>query len=321
MTKKFSLHRSGFTLLELLVAASIFVGVAILTAGALIATVRIQNSQKVSKNVNVQTERALQEISFKIERSYHISELSQEPFAATRIISVKNPGSGANPKDEILVALIPRIDADGAIFERMDLSRGIVHQYERHVFCAEPQYQIPGVLTSPFLGKRLVDFRLPLLNFYETSPVVGAIGAVGVIGRVFAAGAFIGDLPIGAPGDDGIRIAMGPISVDMQCTKSKLAQLFTGVTEGDISSSYLTDLTLNVINFRAWPVWFGILITGQVYDINPPGIRVEMTTQYNPSNTSVTSDVEKRVGQDNQVSPQVVSKILINRTTKHSYFP
>lgn len=308
MTRKPNLIHSGFTLLELLVAASIFVGVAILSAGALIATVRIQNSQKVSKNVNVQTESALQEIAFKAERSNGLID----PDVITT--SVRNPGSGANPKDEILFLLVYRTDEGGAT----------TPFFERHIFCAEPQYQIPGVSTTTVLGKRLVDFRLPQNHYYRTGP--GLVSTTGAF-RVFGAFVAAEDTLAGALGDDGI--AMGSLSSidDMQCTKSKLAKLYTisdaaaSALEANISSRYLTDPTLNVINFRVWPVWFGTITAGQFYDKKPQGIRVEMTTRYNPGNTSATSDIEKRVGQDEQVSPQVVSKILINLTTKHSYWP
>lgn len=297
MTKKPNLTGSGFTLLELLVAASIFVGVAILSAGAIIATVRIQNAQKVSKNVNVQTERGLEEISFAMERSNG----DYPPV----IFSVENPESGANPKDEILTSIVYRMDENGAV----------TNAYERHIYCAEPQYQIPGNSATPVLGKRLVDFWLPQ-NYYGPAPAAGAFGPVSGAPSAFEVDIFAGEV-----GKDGI--AMGSLSSvsDMQCTEAKIRELYKLDGGVLISSRYLTDPTLNVLNFRVWPVWFGMKTASQSYNVDPPGIRVEMTTQYNHSNTAATSEVEKRVGQDKQVSPQVVSKILINRTTKHSYWP
>lgn len=121
---------------------------------------------------------------------------------------------------------------------------------EKHAYCAEQVLDSSGQPTG---GKRLVR--------YTISPSTQAI------------------------------IPAFLANAGRSCTQTYLNTLF-GFSGGTIIPKiYLTDPTLDILNFRLWPEWFnnGKFAT-QFYDLDPPGVLIEVTAQYNIDNSDTTKE-------------------------------
>lgn len=95
------------------------------------------------------------------------------------------------------------------------------------------------------------------------------------------------------------------------CTASDIAALFNGASVG--AAEYLTDVSLESLNLRAWPVTATSLTAGQYYDTNPSAIRLEWTARYNPNNQG--AQVKEQRANDKNIPPTIL-RMTVSRLTQ-----
>ncbi len=76
------------------------------------------------------------------------------------------------------------------------------------------------------------------------------------------------------------------------------------------TTEYLGDQYLQVLNLRFWPVWEPT-INAASYDLNPEGVRTELSVQFNYAND--LSPVEQRASDSSYASPPLVLRTLTSR--------
>jgi prepilin-type N-terminal cleavage/methylation domain-containing protein len=258
--------RPAFTLLELLIAAAIFSGVAVISTSTVTSTVRLQQSEKQSQQIAVQLNQVAQVVHDAVEHA-------SAPDATTPTLQVLELTGGADPywpsnyNDDLLTVVPLSSDGQGEYLNQHN---------DRLVICPELQYDDSS--PAKVIGKRLVEFTI--------SPY----SVVADVTRV---------------------------SQNNYCSKASLASLFN-VSGASVSGPiYLTEPNVLINNFRAWPLW--VLPDSppggnqSLYDVDPNGIRFEVTGQYSLSNT-LTSQQTTEARANSTAFPQIVVRNSAFRT-------
>ena len=81
------------------------------------------------------------------------------------------------------------------------------------------------------------------------------------------------------------------------------------------STEYLTDQYAEVYNLRFWPVWSSVASTTN-YDVNPDGIRTELTIEYSLANAA--TGIETRISDARYAPTPLVFRTLVGRNKPYS---
>lgn len=84
-------------------------------------------------------------------------------------------------------------------------------------------------------------------------------------------------------------------------------------------AQYLTDQNAEVINLRFSPVWSSGASTPPAdYMVDPAGVRIELSMQYNPFNTLLNTTLEQRASDQQSVIPPLVLRALVSRSAAYT---
>jgi prepilin-type N-terminal cleavage/methylation domain-containing protein len=253
-------RKPAYTLIELLIASTIFASVAVLATATLAGTFRLLRVSRETHDVGSQGEASLSQISQDVAAATGTPGLRTLTLGDTHLYSV--PGENAVLPDDGLIAInVPKRDVNGAI---------LAGQTEVHVYCSE--LQSPASPAMTITGKRLARYVL-------SGTDLTAFGSLA--------------------------------SGDRVCTPASIKELFglSGLPVGQ----YLTEAPVRAISLRFWSLWSDQSSAPAAYDVDAPGVRMELAVRYFAQNVLSGSAPEARVSDSSYLSPQLVLEDIAAR--------
>jgi prepilin-type N-terminal cleavage/methylation domain-containing protein len=253
-------RKSAYTLVELLIASTIFASVAVLATATLAGTFRLLRVSRETHDVGAQGQAALSVISQDVASAVGTPAIRTLTLGDTHLYGVL--GENAVLPDDGLIAInVPKRDVAGAI---------LAGQTEVHVYCSE--LQSPDSTALTITGKRLTRY---------------------VLGGT--------DLNAFASQASGNRL----------CTPAGIKELF-GLAGFPIGQ-YLTEGPVRAISLRFWSIWSDQSSAPAAYDVDAPGVRMELAVRYFTQNVLSADAPEARVNDSSYLSPQLVLRYIALR--------
>ncbi|MEI6477993.1 MAG: prepilin-type N-terminal cleavage/methylation domain-containing protein [bacterium] len=287
----------GFTLLEMLVAVSVFVLVASVATVTLATTVRLQANESQSQQLAAQSQQVMQAITSDLQSS----------------INYYSDSTGSTPLDWPFAPSINKTMAAAIQVVQFNQS-----DYSQMAFCAHGNYLCyePDnilVMTMPVFDSAGAGTGKFIKRIYCPEPTPGASAIAGKRLARFTSEPLT-TLPSFDP--DGSQL-----SRPRSCTASDLQAMFKGGSVMLTTVDYVTAPTMEVLSLRFIPVFTNLtsINPSRTAGVDPAAVTIQLTARYNVANGKPA--LSGRAGDNSLISTPMTFRFIANRHSDYSSGP